>query len=142
MHFVEVIQSAPKRVAQRGEALGQQAKDRVAAARARVRAVRDDGRVRLWRFEKATLEEARNLLGRAPKAAVIDPVKARLERFVDRRLHVVLSVPEGFAAANAKEAVTLVRGTRDRVALLSMVRHETEGKHRKTVIDALNIALA
>jgi hypothetical protein len=104
--------------------------------------VADDGRERLWRFEAATLDEAKRVIERAPEAPVLGTDKQRVRQIVDRRLGAVLAVPDGVTAANARDAVALVKSAKDRVALLAMRRHESEGKKRKSVLEALNAALA
>jgi hypothetical protein len=141
MDLVDVLREAPRRVVRRGEELQARAKRHVESARARVRNVREDGRERLWRFEAATLDEAKRVIERAPEAPVLDTVKQQVRSLVDRRLGAVLAVPAGFADANVRDAVALVKAESDRVSLLAMRRHESAGKKRKMVLSALDAAL-
>ena len=119
---------------EKGEALIEKARKQVAVAK-------NNGQERLWNLETRALETAEDLLGRADDTKLAKWTTG-LEDLVTKRLDSV-TVPnvEGYDSLNAKDTIKAIK-TLDWLELLKVARYEQLTRNRKTVLEAVENALA
>lgn len=113
----------------------QQARDRLARAR-------DESTDRLWHLRVGALERVEGWLDAADDVPALGRVASAAGGLVERRLERLAEVPvDGWAELNARNAIAAVKGL-DRRALWAARRQEAATKNRKTVLKAIDTALA
>lgn len=128
--FIDEIQSAPRKLADRGNALRLR-------ARRRVHAMRLDGESRLFRFQVGTLEQIEGLLVRTPQWPGIKRVADSAEKLVHKRLAAFTAPPIADYDGLAAKEIGGKLGDLAYVDLLRVRRWEETHKTRKTVIAAV-----
>lgn len=128
--FIDEIQSAPRKLADRGNALRLR-------ARRRVHAMRLDGESRLFRFQVGTLEQIDGLLLRTPKWPGLKQVADGAEKLVQKRLAAFTAPPIANYDDLAAKDIGHRLGELAYVDLLRVRRWEETHKARKTVLAAV-----
>ena len=109
--------------------------DRAAAAR-----ISGTDQVFAWRVQ--VLERVDDTLDRLDEVPAVGRLASAFATLVERRLEAMSDVPvEGWADLNAKKAILAVREL-DRAGLRAARLHESRHKERKTVLAAIDGALA
>jgi hypothetical protein len=131
----EEFRTANERIAERRKRLRHH-------ARKRVHEIRIQGAERLFNFQLDGLERMENLLNRAPELPVVSRVTDAAEKLVHRGLEAVGAAPvDDYDSLNVRE-VSKALPDLGYVELLRLRRYEETHKNRKTVITAVNQALA
>jgi len=116
--------------------------ERLDTARHRVRRARHAGSDRLWSLRVQALERADDALDRVDELPAVGRVASAAATLVERRLEQLSTVPfDGWSELNAKKAIRAVKEL-DRTALRAARLHESRHKDRKTVMAAIEGALA
>lgn len=124
------VQAVPARVAARRDEARKWVKGQVWTAR-------EQGTTGLWKLHLQALERASELVDRAASLPVLEKVGPSAKSLLETVEKATTTPPmEGYDELNVRE---IMKGLHelDRFGLLRVQRHETAGKHRKTVLDAI-----
>ena len=148
----ESIRKAPKALNEKKEALQESLTEQrndlqvrvnalVERLRRQVTAVRHNGQERVWSFETNALEAVEGMLSKGDDTR-LEKLTSGLEDLVTRRLDAVTAPRiENYDDLNAKDSIRALRGL-DWLDLLKVARYEELTRNRKTVLQAVERALA
>lgn len=128
--ILDEIQSAPRKLVARGNALRLR-------ARRRAHAIRLDGETKLFQFQVGTLEQIEGLLERTPAWPGLSRVADAAEKLVHERLAAFTAPPiADYDTLSAKDVGHALLDL-SYVDLLRVRRWEETRKNRKTVLSAV-----
>jgi hypothetical protein len=130
------IQNAPTKLAERKNDLSN---------RARLRIVRTQGdsQERLWQFGVVALERAENALDSADSLPVISKITDKGSELIQGRLDATTGLSiDSYDELTAKQAIRAIQALDNRLDLARVRRYEANHKGRKTVLGAIERAVA
>jgi hypothetical protein len=123
------------------DALLELAKAQLNNAKSQLDTAKSNGQGRLWNLETNALEAVEAFLGKADETAIAKWANALEDRVTKRLETVTLPAIENYDNLNAKDTIKALNGL-GWLGLLKVARYEQLTKDRKTVLKAVESALA
>lgn len=132
-----------EKVTQERNRLVKERKKLLSQAKAQATRVRGEGQEKIWNLQTTALDQAIDLLEQMDELPdALRQAAGPLDRLVRQRLEDITASPvDGYSALNVRQ-VGKALSNLDWLDLVKVRRIEVENKNRKTVLDAIDAALA
>ena len=132
-----------EKVTQERNRLVKERKKLLSQAKAQATRVRGEGQEKIWNLQTTALDQAIDLLEQVDELPdAVQKAAGPLDRLVRQRLEDITASPvDGYSALNVRQVGSALANL-DWLDLVKVRRIEVETKNRKTVLGAIDVALA